>query len=177
MGRYEDLSVITRESLVFRLRCLGFTYDPAIFQRIIQVCPPRFYPDAKDALAALKDRKLAILSNGSSEMLNALVHNFKPSPAAYTLIEAQLGVSPADVLFVSCNPFDVSGAKSFGLQVAWIDHVTPEAMKSELADRERIAPLTIFKMLREQMDILGFVPDYRIRALSDLPKVVSRAES
>jgi 2-haloacid dehalogenase len=110
-------------------------------------------------------------------MLNALVHNFKPSPAAYTLIEAQLGVSPADVLFVSCNPFDVSGAKSFGLQVAWIDHVTPEAMKSELADRERIAPLTIFKMLREQMDILGFVPDYRIRALSDLPKVVSRAES
>lgn len=128
-------------------------------------------------------------------MLNTLVHNtgldevldvtisieskkaFKPSPAAYALIEARLGVSPADVLFVSCNPFDVCGAKSFGLQVAWIEHVTPEAIKSELADRERIAPLTMFKMLREQMDELGFVPDYRIRALSELPKVVFRAAS
>ena len=88
-------------------------------------------------------------------MLNALVHNtgldgvldatisidskkvFKPSPAAYSLIEARLAVSPADVLFVSCNPFDVCGAKSFGRQVAWIEHVPPEAMVSELADRER----------------------------------------
>ena len=33
------------------------------------------YPDAKAALAAMKDRKLAILSNGSTDMLNALVRN------------------------------------------------------------------------------------------------------
>jgi 2-haloacid dehalogenase len=102
---------------------------------------------------------------------------FKPSPAAYSLIEARLAVSPADVLFVSCNPFDVCGAKSFGLQVAWIEHVPPEAMVSELADRERFAPLTLFKLLRMQMDELGFVPDYRVHALSELPKVVFRAAS
>jgi 2-haloacid dehalogenase len=191
MGRYEDLSVITRESLAFTLRCLGIEYDPAAFQRIMdKYVHLDLYPDAKDALTALKGRKLAILSNGSSEMLNALARNtgldrvldatisieskkvFKPSPAAYTLIEARLGVSPADVLFVSCNPFDVCGAKSFGLQVAWIEHVSPEAMKNELADPERISPLTMFKMLREQMDELGFVPDYRVHALSELPKVV-----
>ena len=196
MGRYEDLSVITRESLAFTLRCLGFTDDPAVFRRIMdKYVHLDLYPDAKDALTALKDRKLAILSNGSSDMLDALVQNtgldgvldavisveskkvFKPSPAAYTLIEARLGVSPADVLFVSCNPFDACGAKSFGLQVAWIEHVTPQAIKSELADPLRIAPLTMFKMLREQMDNLGFVPDYRVRALSDLPQVVLRADS
>lgn len=34
MGRYEDLSIITRESLAFTLRCLGLKYDPANFQRI-----------------------------------------------------------------------------------------------------------------------------------------------
>ncbi len=33
------------------------------------------YPDAMATLAALKGRKLAILSNGSTGMLNALVHN------------------------------------------------------------------------------------------------------
>jgi 2-haloacid dehalogenase len=46
-----------------------------------------------------------------------------------------------------------------------------------LTDPERIAPLTMFKMLREQMDELGFVPDYRVHALSDLPKVVFRTAS
>jgi 2-haloacid dehalogenase len=191
MGRYQDLSVITRDSLAFTLQCLGLECDQAVFQHLMDKYDHLdLYPDAKDALAALQDRKLAILSNGSSDMLDALVHNsgldevldaiisieskkvFKPSPAAYTLIEARLGVPPADVLFVSCNPFDVCGAKSFGLQVAWIEHVTPEAMKNELADPARIAPLTMFKMLREQMDNLGFLPDYRVRVLSDLPKVV-----
>ena len=104
------------------------------------------YPDATAALAAMKDRKLAILSNGSTDMLNALVHNsgldrvldatisidskkiFKPAPDAYTLIEENLGVAPAEVLFVSSNPFDACGAKAFGLNVAWIERVTPEAM-------------------------------------------------
>jgi 2-haloacid dehalogenase len=50
-------------------------------------------------------------------------------------------------------------------------------MVSELADRERFAPLTLFKLLRMQMDELGFVPDYRVHALSELPKVVFRAAS
>jgi 2-haloacid dehalogenase len=53
--------------------------------------------------------------------------------------------------------------------------VTPEAIASELADRERIAPLTMFNVLRMQMDELGFVTDYRVCALCELPKVVFRA--
>lgn len=122
-----------------------------------------------------------VRNTGLDDVLDAIIsveskEVFKPSPAAYSLIEALLGVVPADVLFVSCNPFDVSGAKSFGLQVAWIERVTPEAMKNELADPARITPLTMFKMLREQMDTLGFAPDYRVRALSELPKIVG-AES
>jgi 2-haloacid dehalogenase len=192
MRRYEDFSVITRDSLAFTLRVLGLTYDQAAFERImdkyVHLDP---YPDAKDALAALGDRKLAILSNGSSDMLNALVRNtgldqlldatisidsrkvFKPSPETYTLIEERLGVAPADVLFVSSNPFDACGAKSFGLNVAWIERVTPAALSGDLTQLERIAPLTLFKMLRMQMDELGFVPDHRIRALSELPAVVA----
>ena len=194
MGRYEDFSVITRDSLAFTLRCFGLKYEPGVFQRIMdKYLDLDLYRDANDALTALKDRKLAILSNGNSEMLDALVRNsgldnvldatisidptqtFKPSRAAYMLIEARLDISPADVLFVSSNPFDVCGAKSLGLQVAWIERVTPVAMASELADRQHFAPSTIFKMLRTQMDELGFAPDYRVGALAELPKIVSRS--
>ena len=38
-----------------------------------------------------------------------------------------------------------------------------------------VAPLTMFKAMRMQMDELGLEPDYRIRALSDLAGLLSPA--
>jgi 2-haloacid dehalogenase len=188
MRRYEDFSVLTRESLVYTLRILGLKYDDGAFARLIEkYLYLDLYPEANAALAALKGRKLAILSNGSSDMLDALVHNsrldrvldatisidakrvFKPAPDAYVLIEERLGVRPSDVLFVSSNPWDACGAKSFGLNVAWIERVTPEAMARACVKSEMIAPLTMFKAIRMQMDELGLEPDVRIRALAELP--------
>jgi 2-haloacid dehalogenase len=192
MRRYEDFSVITRESLIYTLKLLDLKYDTAIFQRIMdKYVHLDLYPDAKQALVAMKGPKLAILSNGSPDMLNTLVRNtgldqvlaatisidskrvFKPSPDAYTLIESNLGVRPAEVLFVSSNPFDVCGARAFGLNVAWIERVTPEAMASLCQNTDLVAPLTMFKAMRTQMDELGFEPDHRIKTLADLPKLVS----
>ena len=107
----------------------------------------------------MRDRKLAILSNGSPGMLGALVRNsgldrvldatisvdakkiFKPSPEAYALIESALDVPPADVLFISSNPWDACGAKAFGLNVAWIERVTPEAMALACVESDVVAPL------------------------------------
>jgi 2-haloacid dehalogenase len=196
MRRYEDFSVITRDSLAYTLRCLGLQSDPAVFERIMdKYLHLDLYSDATATLAAMRDRKLAILSNGSTGMLNALVRNsgldrvldatisidsqkiFKPSPDAYRLIEARLGVPPADVLFVSSNPWDACGAKAFGLNVAWIERVTPEAMALACARNDLVAPLTMFKALRMQMDELGLDPDYRIRALAELPELVAAHES
>jgi 2-haloacid dehalogenase len=196
MRRYEDFSVLTRESLVYTLRILGLKYDDGAFARLIEkYLYLDLYPEANAALAALKGRKLAILSNGSSDMLDALVHNsrldrvldatisidakrvFKPAPDAYVLIEERLGVRPSDVLFVSSNPWDACGAKSFGLNVAWIERVTPEAMARACVKSEMIAPLTMFKAIRMQMDELGVEPDYRIHTLSELPGVVAAHES
>ena len=93
---------------------------------------------------------------------------FKPAPDAYALIEARLGVTPAEVLFVSSNPWDACGAKAFGLNVAWIERVTPEAMALACVKSDLVAPLTMFKAIRTQMDELGLEPDYRIHALSEL---------
>jgi 2-haloacid dehalogenase len=196
MRRYEDFSVLTRESLVYTLKILGLQYDDTVFARLMEkYLHLDLYPDARAALAALKGRKLAILSNGSTDMLNALVKNsgldrvldatisidskrvFKPAPDAYVLIEEKLGVRPSDVLFVSSNPWDACGAKSFGLNVAWIERVTPEAMALACVESDRVAPLTMFKAIRMQMDELGVRPDYQIRSLSELPEVVAKHES
>ena len=196
MRRYEDFSVITRDSLAYTLRCLGLKHDPAAFESIIdKYLHLDLYPDATAALAALRGHKLAILSNGSTGMLNALVRNsgldrvldatisidsqkiFKPSPDAYALIEATLDVPPTDVLFVSSNPWDACGAKAFGLNVAWIERVPVEAMALACVKSDLVAPLTMFKAIRTQMDELGLEPDHRIHALSELPDLVAAQES
>jgi len=192
MRQYRDFSEVTRDSLAYTLDSLGLQYDDDTFARIIdKYLHLDLYPDALASLAAMKDRKLAILSNGSPDMLNALVRNsglsdmldatisvdsqkiFKPSPDAYALIESTLGVAPAQVLFVSSNPWDACGARAFGLKVAWIERVTPEAMALACVESDLLPPLTMFKAIRTQMDELGFEPDYRIHALSELPALVS----
>jgi 2-haloacid dehalogenase len=195
MRRYADFSVITRDSLTYTLRVLGLQQDTGAFERIMdKYLHLDLYPDATAALAAMGGRKLAILSNGSTATLNALVANsgldrvldatisidskkiFKPRPEAYSLIESVLGAPPAQVLFVSSNPWDACGAKAFGLNVAWIERVTPEAIALACVKSDTVAPLTMFKALRTQMDELGLEPDYRIHALSELPDLVASRE-
>ena len=194
MRRYEDFSVITKDSLAYTIRVLGLKHDAASFDRIMEkYLHLDLYADALATLEKLKDRKLAILSNGSSGMLNALVKNsgldrvldatisvdaqaiFKPAPQAYLLIEQRLGVPPAEVMFVSSNPWDACGAKAFGLNVAWIERVTPEAMALACVKSDAVPPLTMFKALRTQMDELGVEPDHRIHGLSELPDLIARS--
>ena len=196
MGRYVDFAGVTREALAYTLRILGLRHDEAALARLMdKYLHLDLYPDALASLAAMTDRKLAILSNGSPDMLTALVANsgldrvldavisvdaariFKPSAAAYALIETELGVAPAEVLFISSNPWDVCGAKSFGLTVAWIERVTPEAMALACASADLVTPLTLFKALRTQMDELGFTPDHRIRSLAELPGLIASGRS
>ena len=192
MRRHQDFDQVTREALGYALRVLGLGHDSTMFDRLMsKYLHLDLDPDAVAALQAMRDRQLAILSNGSSAMLNALVRNsgldrllnavisidaagvFKPAPEAYALIETVLGTPPAEVLFISSNPWDACGAKAFGLQVAWIERVTPEAMARACGKSDGLAPLTMFRALRTQMDELGLAPDYRIRALSELPALVA----
>jgi 2-haloacid dehalogenase len=196
MDRYQDFAAVTAESLAYALRVLGLSYDAEMFARIMdKYLHLDLYPDALVSLSTMKDRELAILSNGSPDMLAALVKNsgldrvldavisvdagriFKPSPAAYALIEVRLRIPPAEVLFVSSNPWDACGGKAFGLKVAWIERVTPEAMAQACATSDLVSPLTMFKALRTQMDELDLAPDYRIHSLSELPPLLTSRRS
>src|ERR1700757_3306198 len=139
---FRDFDFITRASLDFALRAAGVEPNESIikplFDKYLDLDP---FPEAKEALGALRRRggyQLAILSNGSTAMLSALVRNsgldafldatisvdgarqFKPHPACYALVEKTLGVRRNEVLFVSSNGFDVAGAKRFGFKVVCI---------------------------------------------------------
>ena len=191
MDRYEDFSTVTRESLSYTLAVLGLSANAATFASImdkyVDLDP---YPDARATLEKLAGRKLAILSNGSSDILDALVRNsgfaplldatlsvdavgaFKPSPKAYALVEQNLGVRPAEVAFISSNPFDASGAKSFGFKVAWIERVTAAALAAEIR-KGPAGPLTMFKATRLRPDPFGLAPDWTIGSLSELPALLA----
>jgi 2-haloacid dehalogenase len=194
MGRYEDFRAVTRDSLSYTLGTLGLHADPALLERIVDAYNTLSpYPEAEAALGGLAKYQLAILSNGSPDMLDALVRNsrldrylaavisvdakkaYKPDPRAYGLIQERLGVRPEEVLFVSSNGFDVAGAKSFGFKVARIERITPATLRQDLASGTPIGPATMFRALRMQTEVLGFAPDAVVGSLSALREVVENA--
>lgn len=189
MGRHEDFWTVTRDSLSYTLKSLGLQAGPEAFDNILdRYLHLDLYPDALEALEGLRGagHRVAILSNGSQGMLDALVRNtgldtvldavisidekriFKPSPEAYSLVEEKLEVSANKVVFVSCNPFDICGAKSYGFRVAWIERVPAASLQTEVHAGHPLDPSTMFKVLRMRMDEFGLDPDVRIHTLLDL---------
>ena len=121
------------------------------------------YPEVAPALTNLAQQyRLAILSNANPELLQkAVAHNkigdhleaiisvdplrqFKPVPSVYQLPVSHWKVSKAAVLFVSSNTWDIAGAKSFGLSVAWVVRGN------------------------KQEENLGYSPDLKVKDLKEL---------
>jgi 2-haloacid dehalogenase len=183
MQEYRDFEVITRASLIFALHAAGVepreSITEPLFDKYLDLDP---FPDAKAALEALKRRgyKLAILSNGSTNMLAALVKNsgldafldaaisvdgagkFKPHPDCYALVEKTLGLKKDEVMFVSSNGFDVAGAKHFGFTVIWIRRGGAPAPSGP------VLPAQMYRLLRGGAETLGYSQDYTVSALTDL---------
>lgn len=163
MERYEDFCAVTEASLAYTCERLVVTLDAAARARLmdayLKLTP---YADVVEALPQLTGYRLAILSNGSPNILGPLVRNaglaeafrdvisvdelriYKPSPQVYRLACDRLRVRPDEVGFVSSNPFDVAGAKSFGMRVFWIN-------------RNNLV-----------LDRLGYAPDATISKLTEL---------
>ncbi|MDQ7981679.1 haloacid dehalogenase type II [Paraburkholderia sp. SARCC-3016] len=126
----------------------------------------RPYPEADAALTALRARglPLAILSNGSVFSIHSVVEHsrlehqfdylisvetvklFKPHTSVYELAEKTLGFARDEILFVSSNSWDASGARHFGYQVCWVNR------------------------LGSTFDRLGQTPHYTVASLDDLPE-------
>ena len=168
MGRYADFETITRDALDYACGALGLELAQAhatgLMQSYRQLSP---FSEVKDALAALHGRKLAILSNGSPAMLNALVEHagmsklfdavisvdelkmFKPHPGVYGLATRYLGVNAKEIGFVSSNFWDVSGASSFGFRTFWINR------NNSQPDELGFEPVAVVQRLDELLPYLN----------------------
>ena len=185
LQEYRDFTFLTHSSLDFALRAVGIepseNITKPLFDKYLDLDP---YPEAKEALRQLKNRrgyKLAILSNGSSAMLSALIRNsgldvlldatisvdgakkFKPHPDCYALAEKTLGFKNDEIMFVSSNSFDVAGAKHFGFKVVWIRRGGGVGVPTY-----PVLPAQMYRLLRANAETLGYVQDYTVSALSDL---------
>jgi 2-haloacid dehalogenase len=147
MGRHRDFWGLTEDGLVYAGKALGLelTADAraCLLQAYLSLAA---FPDVKPGLEALRrlGLRLAILSNGEPKMLQAAAESagilglldrilsveevavFKPSPRVYELAPERLGVSRAELRFVSSNSWDVAGAASAGLRAFWIQRSAAE---------------------------------------------------
>ena len=99
------------------------------------------YPEVRGVLEDLKKKnfKLAILSNGTPDLLNELVENnelnnlfddlfsveelkiYKPDPRVYELPIKKYKIKSNEITFLSANTWDVSGGGNFGYNSIWIN--------------------------------------------------------
>jgi 2-haloacid dehalogenase len=141
MKHHADFWQVTHDALDFSFDANGITSKDLKDDLMNAYLSLKAYPEVSDALFLLKTRgyKLAILSNGTPEMLDSAVANsglsnlidmnlsveeiqiFKPDPKVYQLAVDKLEVQAHEIIFQSSNAWDASGASAFGFNVAWIN--------------------------------------------------------
>jgi 2-haloacid dehalogenase len=149
MNRYADFWQVTWEALIYACGSLGLnceaTHQEELMQEYLRL---DVYPDVAAGLAALPSRHLAILSNGSPQMLEGVVEHaglkqafptllsvdrvrtYKPNPAVYLLAVKVLELEKSEIGFVSSNYWDVAGAAAFGFPTFWLNRskATPDQL-------------------------------------------------
>ena len=140
MERHKDFWKITEDSLDKAMKV--FEIDASMKNELLdlyKILSP--YPEVKDTLQKLKDKnyKLAILSNGTPELLDELVNSnnlknlfdnifsiedvgiFKPSSKVYDIPIKKYNIQKSEVAFLSSNTWDVSGGGNYGYNSIWVN--------------------------------------------------------
>jgi len=168
MNEYKNFWDITRDSLCFTLDSLHLPYSQQKIERLMEAyLHLEIYPEIISAMQLFRPRRMAILTNGNPEMINPLISKnglapfldatlsadsvklFKTRPEVYQLAVDFFQVNKDEVLFVSSNGWDVTGAKAFGFHVGWINR------------------------LGKPVEKLGFQPDYVMSNLLELAQKIS----
>ena len=140
MKRHKDFWQITEDSLDKSMNF--YNIDNSMRSELLnlyKVLSP--FTEVSDALKKLKksNYKLAILSNGTPDLLNELVISnqlkdifddifsveevgvFKPDSKVYDLPINKYNIEKNEVLFLSANTWDVSGAGNYGYNTVWVN--------------------------------------------------------
>jgi 2-haloacid dehalogenase len=139
-GRYVPFWQVTGDALDHAMDALGLAQRADLRERLMglyrRLAP---FPEVPEVLGRLRRSGFAtaILSNGSPDMLHAVVagadladafdavlsvdavRSFKPDPRVYQLATDRLGVAPARIAFMSSNAWDAHAAAAFGMQAVW----------------------------------------------------------
>ena len=139
---YRPFWEVTQDALVFSCRQLGLTLGIDAQNTLMgQYARLQVFPEVGEVLHVLRGAgvKLSILSNGTPQMLTALteaagirehfshllsvnaVKKYKTAPEAYQMGPDVFGVPARDILFVSSNGWDISGATWFGYTTFWVN--------------------------------------------------------
>ena len=140
MKKHKNFWQITEDSLDKSMKV--FNIDNNLKNELLnlyKILSP--YPEVKKVLKNLKERKfkLAILSNGTPELLNDLVKKnnlnnlfddlfsieevqiYKPDSKVYDLPVKKYNIKPNDIVFLSANTWDVSGGGNYGYHSIWVN--------------------------------------------------------
>jgi 2-haloacid dehalogenase len=160
MDRYQDFWQVTETALRTAARQLRIPLEDAQHNRLMEAYLfPSAFQDVKPALESLAEVPLAILSNGTMKMLESAVRRnglasffseiisvdsvrtYKPSPRVYALGVERLRLPAAEILFVSSNAWDASGAKAYGYRVCWCNR-----FNEDMAFLEGAPDLTVTRL-------------------------------
>ncbi len=168
-GHHADFWTVTSDALSFALESLQLE-DRELHRRLMTLyLSLNVYTEVPATLERLRaaGKKLAILSNGTPEMLaSAAAHSgiakmldgvfsveevgvYKPHPSVYRLATDRLQLAASQICFLSSNGWDAYAAKAFGFRVVWCNR---------------------FNQVPER---LPGTPDGQIATLAELPDIVA----
>ena len=140
MNRHKDFWQVTEDSLKKSMEAYKIeTSMRNDLLNLYKVLSP--FEEVLETLKSLKEKKykLAILSNGTPELLNELVKTnnlesffddifsieevgvYKPDTKVYDIPIKKYGIKKNEVIFLSSNTWDVSGGGNYGYQSIWVN--------------------------------------------------------
>ena len=140
MKRHKNFWDITEDSLDKSMKVFNINKNMKNeLLNLYKILSP--YPEVKEVLEDLKKKnfKLAILSNGTYDLLNELVESnklnnlfddlfsieevkiYKPDPRVYELPIKKYKIKSDEITFLSANTWDVSGGGNFGYDSIWVN--------------------------------------------------------
>jgi len=140
MNRHKDFWQVTEDSLDKSMK--AFNIDSSMKKELLnlyKILSP--FKEVPEVLKTLKEKKfkLAILSNGTPNLLNELVKSnnlenifddlfsieqvriYKPSSKVYDIPIQKYSIEKNEVAFLSANTWDVSGGGNYGYQSVWVN--------------------------------------------------------
>ena len=167
MKRHKDFWQVTQDSLDKAMK--AFNIDNSMRNELLDLYKILLpFPEVENTLKKLKQKKykLAILSNGTPQLLNELVKSsslenifdnifsveqvkiYKPNSKVYDIPVNEYQIQKNEIVFLSANTWDVSGAGNYGYRAVWVNRNN-----------------NIF-------DNLDYVPKYQVENLSKLIEIL-----